>query len=131
MGLLFAYFEVDKKIPITTLTKELFILIFLFPKVKKQSKNNKIIRYIKMFCSKKKKISFDQCIEVFSIPQVENNQQIWWSHYHLHLFKESSKIEIRRLQKIHPAMTFTQATKLLYQPPTMTLIYDPQNFVYE
>lgn len=84
-----------------------------------------------MFCPKKKKISFDHFIEVYIVPHIEDNDQLWWSHYHLQLFKESSKIEIRRLQKIHPSITVQQASKLLYQPPNMTIIYDPNNFGYE
>ena len=84
-----------------------------------------------MFCFKQKKISFDHFIEVLVIPHMDETGKLWWSDNDLQLFKESSKIEIKRLQKIHPAITIQQASKLLYQPPNMTIVYDSTNFGYE
>jgi len=75
----------------------------------------------------KKKISFNCCIEVTIIPQTTESK-LWWSDRDIQLFKESSIVEIIRLKQIHPSITIQQASKLLYQPPNMTIIYDINNF---
>lgn len=82
-----------------------------------------------MFCLKRKKVSFDPYITVILLPDTEYTNKLWWSSQDIYYFKESSKIELRRLQTIHPSMSFQQACKLLYQPPSMTIIYDINNFI--
>jgi hypothetical protein len=51
--------------------------------------------------------------------------------FDLYSFKESCLQEMQALMKRHPKMSYKQATKLLYQPGNMTIVYDKNNFDYE
>jgi hypothetical protein len=99
-------------------------MFYLYPVEKEFSnfyKNKKIA----------KRVSFQNIIKVVFIPKYKDIcdcKDIWWTE----IDKRNAMIfmnnEITTLQKIHPNMTFKQATKLLYQPNNIRY-YDPTNFV--
>jgi hypothetical protein len=86
-----------------------------------------------MCYSTKKKIHFNNIDQIILIPsrnEYDNlmKNKIWWNSYYLYLFRQSAIEDIYKLLQIHPYITTYQAMKLLYQPKSMLLQYDPSNF---
>ena len=80
---------------------------------------------------KYKRVRFHNLIQIVLIPKVSDlydSIDIWWSNTDKLNAHKSMYDEIQVLQKRHPAMTLTQAMKLLYQPNNLRY-YDPSNFV--
>jgi hypothetical protein len=79
---------------------------------------------------KGKKLKFNNIVKVYRIPNRNEILQndLWWSCQDIANFKKTSYDEIINLIKRHQYMTVKQATKLLYQPGSMTITYDIDNF---
>ena len=79
----------------------------------------------------KKKLKFNNIVKVFLIPNRNEILQndLWWSCQDIANFKKTSNDEILNLIKRHKYMTIKQATKLLYQPGSLTIKYDINNFI--
>jgi len=83
---------------------------------------------------KNKKIKFNFIVRVLSIPNRQEifdfnlREKLWWSKDELEFFKKNSYDEVFNLIQRHKFMTIKQASKLLYQPGSMTIIYDKNNF---
>jgi hypothetical protein len=83
---------------------------------------------------KKKNIKFNYKINVILIPNrsfyEKHNliESLWWSSNELNDFKKESYTEIKKLMERHYFMSIKQASKLLYQPGSMTIVYDKDNF---
>lgn len=81
-----------------------------------------------------KKINFNKNVSVILIPHINDykrcnlNKNLWWTKEELNSFKQSCTEEIFNLISRHNLMTIQQATKLLYQPGSMTIKYDVKNF---
>ena len=80
---------------------------------------------------KNRSVRFHNVIKIVLIPKVSelyDTIDIWWSEMDKLNAYKSMYAEIQVLQKRHPAMTFKQAMKLLYQPNNLRY-YDPNNFI--
>jgi hypothetical protein len=79
---------------------------------------------------KGKKLKFSNIVKVFRIPNRNEFLQndLWWSCQDIANFKKTSYDEIFSLIQRHKYMTVKQATKLLYQPGSITITYDSNNF---
>lgn len=90
---------------------------------------------LKLNNKKNKKINFNKYVSVILIPNINEykecnlNQSLWWTKEELQSFKLSCSEEIFKLIKRHNLMTVQQAAKLLYQPGSMTITYDTENFI--
>lgn len=81
-----------------------------------------------------KKIKFSHCINTILIPNVNDYKKadlintLWYTTQELLHFRNNSSKEVFELINRHKNMTIKQASKLLYQPGTMNITYDQNNF---
>jgi hypothetical protein len=89
-----------------------------------------------MFCNpnqmNRKKVRFSPFIRVCPNPtfiEQDSISTLWWTKFDKIYAYSTMNNEIKILQRNHPAITFRQAMKLLYQPDNLTR-YDPNNFIF-
>jgi hypothetical protein len=82
----------------------------------------------------KNKIKFNRFVNTILIPNVNDYKNadlintLWYTSTELLNFRNNSSKEVFELINRHKNMTIKQAAKLLYQPGTMNITYDINNF---